>query len=43
MKPPTVAVADISDYIENFYNQTRRHSYLSGMSPVQYEAAAKSH
>lgn len=42
-KNRAVAVADISDYIENFYNQPRRHSYLSGMSPVQYEAAARSH
>jgi putative transposase len=36
-----VAVADISDYIESFYNRTRRHSHLSGMSPEQFEAAFK--
>ena len=36
-----IAVADISDYIESFYNRTRRHSHLSGMSPEQFEAAFK--
>jgi putative transposase len=36
-----VALADISDYIESFYNRTRRHSHLSGMSPEQFEAAFK--
>jgi putative transposase len=35
------AVADISDYIESFYNRTRRHSHLSGLSPEQFEAAFK--
>ena len=32
-----LATADITDYIE-FYNRTRRHSYLGGVSPEQYEA-----
>jgi putative transposase len=36
-----LAVADISDYIESFYNRTRRHSHLSGMSPEQFEAKFK--
>jgi putative transposase len=36
-----LAVADISDYIEYFYNRTRRHSHLSGMSPEQLEAEFK--
>jgi len=36
-----IARADISDYIESFYNQTRRHSYLGGISPEEFEAAAK--
>lgn len=36
-----IAVADISDYIESFYNRTRRHSHLSGMSPEQFETAFK--
>jgi putative transposase len=42
-KNRAAAVEDISNYIENFYNHTRRHSYLGGMSPTQYEAAAKLH
>ena len=33
-----LATADIADYIE-FYNSTRRHSHLGGVSPEQYEAA----
>ncbi|MGH3427077.1 MAG: IS3 family transposase, partial [Mycobacteriales bacterium] len=36
-----LAVEDISDYIEAFYNRIRRHSHLSGMSPEQFEAAFK--
>ena len=35
------ATAEISDYINTFYNQTRRHSYLGGVSPEAFEAAAK--
>ena len=35
------ATADISDYIDTFYNQTRRHSHLGGVSPSEFEAAAK--
>ncbi len=38
-----VATADISDYIDTFYNRTRRHSYLGGVSPEEFEAAAKRH
>jgi len=34
-----VARADISDYIESFYNRARRHSYLGGVSPEAFEAA----
>jgi Integrase core domain len=34
-----IAHADISEYIESFYNQTRRHSYLGGVSPEHFEAA----
>ncbi len=33
-----LAAADITDYIA-FYNRTRRHSHLGGVSPEQYEAA----
>jgi len=36
-----LAHADISDYIESFYNRTRRHSYLGGVSPEEFEAIAK--
>jgi putative transposase len=34
-----VALADIADYIDHFYNPTRRHSHLAGVSPTQFEAA----
>lgn len=33
-----LATADITEYIA-FYNRTRRHSHLGGLSPEQYEAA----
>jgi putative transposase len=36
-----IATADVFDYIESFYNRTRRHSYLSGASPEEFESAAK--
>ncbi len=35
------ALADIADYIDVFYNCTRRHSHLAGVSPEQFEAAHK--
>lgn len=38
-----LAAADISDYIESFYNQTRRHKHLGGVSPDDFELAAKRH
>ena len=34
------ARADIFDYIEVFYNRTRRHSYLGGVSPEAFERAS---
>lgn len=34
------ATEDIADYIDDFYNRTRRHKHLSGVSPEQFEAAA---
>jgi putative transposase len=37
-----LALADVSEYIDNFYNPTRRHSHLGGMSPEQFEAAHRS-
>jgi putative transposase len=36
-----VALADLTDYIDTFYNCTRRHSYLGGFSPEQFEATHK--
>ena len=33
------ARADVFDYIERFYNPTRRHSTLGYLSPVQFEQA----
>lgn len=37
-----LARADVADYIDSFYNPTRRHSHLGGVSPEQFEAAHKS-
>jgi putative transposase len=34
-----LAIADISDYIESFYNRTRRHSHVGGVSPEEFESA----
>ena len=33
--------ADVFDYIERFYNATRRHSTLGYVSPIQFEEALK--
>ena len=33
-----IATAEIVEYIELFYNRTRRHSHLSGVSPETFEA-----
>ena len=33
------ARSDVFDYIERFYNPTRRHSTLGYLSPVQFEKA----
>ena len=35
-----LAKADIFEYIEMFYNRTRRHSHLGGVSPEAFEAAS---
>lgn len=40
-KSRELALADVSDYIETFYNGTRRHSHLGGISPEKFEAAHK--
>jgi putative transposase len=34
-----LATADLAAYIDTFYNRTRRHSHLGGLSPEQFEAA----
>ena len=39
-KTRALAKADIFDYIEMFYNRTRRHSHLGGVSPEAFEAAS---
>jgi putative transposase len=36
-----LALADVSDYIHSFYNPTRRHYHLGGLSPEAFEADAK--
>lgn len=36
-----LALSDVADYIVTFYNQTRRHSHLGGLSPEQFEEAHK--
>ena len=40
-KSRDLAKAAITDYIETFYNRSRRHSHLGGVSPEQFEAAHK--
>ena len=39
-KTRDLARADVFDYIEVFYNRTRRHSHLGGVSPEAFETAA---
>lgn len=39
-KTRDLARADIFDYIEVFYNRTRRHSHLDGLSPEAFEKAS---
>jgi putative transposase len=36
-----LATKDVADYIDSFYNRTRRHSHLGGVSPEQFESAQK--
>lgn len=37
-----LAIKDIADYIETFYNPRRRHQHLGGVSPDEFEAASVS-
>jgi putative transposase len=39
-KTRELARADVFDYIEVFYNRTRRHTHLGGISPEAFEQAA---
>jgi len=39
-KTRDLARADIFDYIESFYNRTRRHQHIGGVSPEAYEQAS---
>jgi putative transposase len=39
-KTRDLAKADIFDYIEMFYNRTRRHGHLGGVSPEVFESAS---
>jgi putative transposase len=36
-KDRAVALADVADYIESFYNPIRRHSHLGGVSSEEFE------
>jgi putative transposase len=36
------ATLDVAEYIEGFYNSTRRHSHLGGVSPIDFEAVHRS-
>ncbi len=38
-KTRAIAQADIFDYIEAFYNRTRRHSHLGGVSTEAFKRA----
>ena len=40
-KNRALATEEISNYIETFYNRTRKHSHLSGVSPDDFEANFK--
>lgn len=40
-KTRELARADVFDYIEVFYNRTRRHSHLGDVSPEAFERASK--
>ena len=39
-KTRDLARADVFDYIEGFYNRSRRHSHLGGISPEAFERAS---
>jgi len=37
-----IATASIGDYLENFYNPARRHSFLGLLSPMEFELRSQS-
>jgi putative transposase len=39
-KTRDIARSDMFDYIEAFYNRTRRHSHLGGVGPEAFERAS---
>jgi putative transposase len=39
-KTRDLARADVFDYFEGFYNRSRRHSHLGGVSPEAFERAS---
>ena len=41
-KNRSLAEAEVQDYIEAFYNPSRRHTHVDGVSPGQFEAAHRS-
>jgi putative transposase len=40
-KSRQLAIEDLSDYTDAFYNRTRRHQHLGGVSPDEFESAAR--
>jgi putative transposase len=40
-KNRALATEEISHYIESFFNRTRKHSHLSGVSPDAFETNFK--
>lgn len=40
-KSRDLAIEDVSSYINEFYNPVRRHQHLGGVSPDDFEAAAR--
>lgn len=38
-----VGTASIGDYIENFYNCSRRHSHVGYVSPIEFELRSQTH
>jgi putative transposase len=36
-----LAIADMSDYMESFYNRTSRHRHVGGVSPKAFETNAR--